>query len=214
MRCLRRFCLRYWHFVYSALSMTNPIQLKYSETESILATMFAIPDSQRGKLTARLKHLKRGKDKDGYGFPLVNATGKGNSVIYGYRQLLGLALFFELQEAGIIAKHALAIVSEHESQCAIEIRAMQVGDDDSRYYLVAQIQGLDGLRGFDTLPTAKVRRQDYVTPMIDEGFGIPASIVDLRDLSERLFDAMAECLDGTKEEWVDSFCLSVEFFNA
>lgn len=194
--------------------MTQPIQLKYSETESILAAMFAIPPSQRGKLTARLKHLKRGKDKKGYGFPLVTPAGKGNSVVYGYRQILGLALFFELQEAGIIAKHSLAIVSAHQTQCADDIRAMQIANDDSRYYLVVLLDGLDGLRGIDTLARATVSDQDELKAMIDRGFGVPASIVDLRGFSERLFDAMAECLDGTKEEWIDSFCLSVEFFNA
>ena len=199
------------------------MRLGYAQIEELLEARHDIDAAHHAAFRGRLQHLQRRE------FPSGVNTGKGRRATYGWRQVVELAVCFDLMECGLSPDAAISIVNDSSSEIIRAVKGLvrhARGRDCVENGLFADPISIDATRILSVNPLALrtlksdegqkpineiLRFDDLKARMHEEQDYLPASVlVDLGGLLATVFRSLGKYVSGPlslEEEiakWVDS----------
>lgn len=191
------------------------IQLKTRDVENVVARRFAIAEHGRTALRGRLEHLRR------LGTPKGVQRGQGRAAVFGWEEVLQLAVAVELLNVGMTPDHAHSVVQNGRDDLlqgfahfAFDmagglhdaIEAKRAPSEHATPFLLTA-DAFSGLReegAANPVMVVRLIAEDDFRELPGEGL-ISRVSLDLGTTAVRLLDAMSKALDQPKSFLVKSF---------
>lgn len=191
------------------------IQLKTRDVEEVIARRFAIAERGRTALRGRLEHLRR------LGTPKGVQKGQGRAAVFGWDEVLQLAVAVELLNIGMTPDHAHNVVQSGVPDLlqgfahfafdiagglrdAIEAKRAPI-ENAMPFLLTADaFSGMREESAVNPVMVVCLLAEDDFRELPGEGT-ISRVSLELGTTAVRLLDAMSKALDQPKSLLVESF---------
>ena len=171
------------------------MEFTFSEVIAALCLKHGIDPEHTGAFRGRVQHMQRS------GFPPGVNTGKGNTVSYGWQELLLLALAFEYLEVGATPERAIAETTKFESLLLTTLADVANAQPDKTVmhrlpcFVIAQLTALLRLKAEgEWEQTCKIVSKEDIDQMLslegDNEYLSPYALIDLRQLLGGLLTAV------------------------